>query len=379
MLMVCVAHKMNATPFVPTADSQIIEQLPQKNSGASRELNILRTKLAKAPGDLDTALTTARRYIEIGRIESDPRYAGYAQAALAPWWHRADAPIEVRILRATLAQSAHHFDTALEELNGVLKIDPTHPQAWLTRASILQVQGRYAEAMKSCHALTRITSPLVVHMCMTGIGSVSGYAQPSYQQLIEAYKKYGKTEPELSGWVLTQLAEIAMRLGNSQQAEQHFSAALLSDPDDSYLLAAYADFLLGQKREAEVIKLLKEKTRADGLLLRYAEALTLSHAAEAKLHSELLQQRFASAALRGDASHQREQARFNLHVLGEAKSALQLAQENWRVQKEPADTRILLEAAIAMKDTKTLALVSAWIKQNKTEDIALTRLLQSAS
>jgi Tfp pilus assembly protein PilF len=285
----------------------------------------------------------------------------------------------VRILRATLAQSTHQFDAALAELDGVLKIDKTHPQAWLTRASILQVQGRYADAMKSCQALTRITSPLIVHMCMTGIGSVSGFAQPSYQQLVEAQQQYGKAEPELNGWVLTQLAEMATRLGKTKEAENHFRAALQSDPDDSYLLAAYADFLLDQKREAEAVTLLKDKTRADGLLLRYAEALARAKNPQAKDYADKLQQRFISAALRGDRSHEREQARFALHIQGDAKSALLIAQENWRTQKEPADTRILLEAAVAAKDTKNISLLRDWIAKNKLQDSALEKILLAQS
>jgi tetratricopeptide (TPR) repeat protein len=374
-----IALPLSAAPFIPASDTQILEQLPVKNSESNKELKILKTSLAQNPNDLSLALKTARQYIETGRRESDPRYAGYAQAALAPWWNRADAPLEVRILRATLAQSTHQFDTALTELNGVLKIDKTHPQAWLTRASILQVQGRYAEAMKSCHALTRITSPLIVHMCMTGIGSVSGFAQPSYQQLVEAQQQYGKAEPELNGWVLTQLAEMATRLSKIQEAEKHFRAALQSDADDSYLLAAYADFLLDQQREAEVIALLKDKTRADGLLLRYAEALTRAKNPQAKDFADKLQQRFASAALRGDRSHEREQARFALHVQSDAPAALRIAQENWRTQKEPADTRILLEAAAAAKDTKTISLLRDWMTKNNLQDSALEKILRAQS
>lgn len=364
-----------ATPFIPASDTQVLQQLPAKNTLINNELRLLKTSLAQNPNELALALKTARQYIEIGRKESDPRYAGYAQAALAPWWNSADAPLEVRIIRATLAQSTHQFDSALTELNGVLKIDKSHPQAWLTRASVLQVQGRYAEAMKSCQALTRITSPLIVHMCMTGVGNVSGFAQPTYQQLSEAYDTYSRDQPELNSWVLTQLAEMATRLGKTAEAENHFRAALKADAEDSYLLAAYADFLLEQHREAEVITLLKDKTRADGLLLRYAEALKLSKHVQAKNYADQLQQRFASAALRGDRSHGREQARFALHLQNDAPAALKLAQENWRTQKEPADLRILLEAAIAAKDTKIMGEVRNWMAQNKLQDVALEKIL----
>jgi hypothetical protein len=114
------------------------------------------------------------------------------------------------------------------------------------------------------------------------------------------------------------------------------------------------------------------------LLLRYAEALKLSQHAQAKDYADQLQQRFASAALRGDRSHEREQARFALHVQNNATAALPLAQENWQTQKEPADLRILLEAAIAAKDTKIIGEVRNWIVQNKLQDAALEKILASA-
>jgi Tfp pilus assembly protein PilF len=373
-----IAMPLSAAPFIPASDTQILQQLPSKNNASNNELKILKTSLAQNPNDLTLALKTARHYIETGRRESDPRYAGYAQAALAPWWNKPDAPTEVRILRATLAQSTHQFDAALTELNDVLKIDKTHPQAWLTRASILQVQGRYAEAMKSCQALTRITSPLIVHMCMTGIGNASGFAQPSYQQLLQAFEQYGKSEPALNSWVFTQLAEMATRLGKTQEAEKYFLAGLKADAEDSYLLAAFADFLLDQQREVEVIRLLKDKTRADGLLLRYAEALKRAQHEQANDYAHQLQQRFASAALRGDGSHEREQARFALHLQNDAPTALQLAQKNWQTQKEPADLRILLEAALAAKDTKAITEVKTWLAQNKLQDAPLEKILFTA-
>src|SRR2546422_7884202 len=40
-------------------------------------------------------------------------------------------------------------------------------------------------------------------------------------------------------------------------------------------------------------------------------------------------------------------ARFNLYLLGNKEKALALARENWKLQREPRDARILLEAARA--------------------------------
>ena len=66
---------------------------------------------------------------------------------------------------------------------------------------------------------------------------------------------------------------MAARAGMEADAETYFRAAFSTNLPDSYLLGAYADFLLDQERFAEVTTLLREKTRADPLLLRYALAL----------------------------------------------------------------------------------------------------------
>jgi hypothetical protein len=78
--------------------------------------------------------------------------------------------------------------------------------------------------------------------------------------------------------------------------------------------------------------------------------------------------------LRGDTVHQREQSRFELQLMHRAPAALQLAQRNWAVQKEPADVRIFLEAALAANDKAAAAPVLEWLKQTRLEDQAVNAL-----
>ncbi|MET0230113.1 MAG: hypothetical protein ABW186_04185, partial [Rhodanobacteraceae bacterium] len=72
-----------------------------------------------------------------------------------------------------------------------------------------------------------------------------------------------------------------------------------------------------------------------------------SGAPDARVEADELAQRFDALRARGDRVHLREEARFTLEVLGRRDDALALALENWRVQKEPLDARIALEAALA--------------------------------
>ena len=66
--------------------------------------------------------------------------------------------------------------------------------------------------------------------------------------------------------------------------------------------------------------------------------------------SRSLKARFDAAALRGDKLHQQEEARFPLASAAATRRArCALARENWTLQREPRDARVLLEAALAAR------------------------------
>ncbi|MCI0467710.1 MAG: hypothetical protein L0Y57_11995, partial [Beijerinckiaceae bacterium] len=88
-----------------------------------------------------------------------------------------------------------------------------------------------------------------------------------------------------------------------------------------------------------------------------------------------LRDRFEASRLRGDRVHVREEARFTLHLLNDPKAALTLARENWQVQKEPADVRILLESALAARDGAAIEAARRWLRETGLEDVQLGRLL----
>ena len=75
----------------------------------------------------------------------------------------------------------------------------------------------------------------------------------------------------------------------------------------------------------------------------------------------------------------REEARFTLHLLAAREAALELAQKNWWVQKEPADLRILLESALAAHNAEAIDAVRDWLKETRLEDAQLARLVARAS
>jgi hypothetical protein len=357
-----------AAPHIPADGNQVVERLPSRADPVQRELLRLRSELSQRPADLQLAAALARRYIEQARIEGDPRYLGYAQAALAPWWTQPQPPDQVLVLRATLRQSTHQFPAALADLDTAVKRDSDNVQAWLTRATVQMVTGDLASARASCMRLYSRAPALVVQTCLSSVGSIAGDAAGSYRRLLDMQASHPPATPDVGIWVRTLLAEMAARAGDDGAAESHFRAALALGEPDSYLLGAWTDFLLDHGRAPEVARLLKDKTRVDALLLRYALALQAMKSPDAAAQTAALRARFDAAQLRGDTVHQREQARFELALRADPAAAVRLAKANWAVQKEPADLRILADCALASGDPEAARLVRDWLRSSRIED-----------
>lgn len=370
-----------AEAYVPAGDEVILERLPAPRSAELRELSMQRKALVRDPGDLRSAVSVALAYLELGRAEADPRYDGYAQAVLAPWWELAQPPVPVLSLRAALKQRRHDFEGALVDLDRLLEREPGHTQGWLTRATILGVLGRPDETRASCARIAGSAPLLVVAACTANAAGLGGRAEQGYALLQRTLAGAGPGngedgDPGNRVWALTILAELALRRGDWAAAGMHFRAALALDGQDPYLLGAYADFLLDRGRAGEVVALLRGRTRIDALLLRLAIAEQAIGHPDARAHVELLDDRFAAAARRGDAVHRHEAARFMLALKRRPRAALHAALENFSVQREPRDARLVLEAALAAGLPAAARPVLEWLAQSRLDDHTIAALLR---
>jgi hypothetical protein len=362
-----------AEPYIPGADSDVLERLPEKNDPSLRDLKRLRSAASKHPDDLALAIRLARRSIEAARDSGDPRFLGQAQAALAPWWKLSDPPAPALLLRATIKQSNHDFDGAVTDLDRLIAANPSDGQALLTRATVLTVQGKYRAARADCSRIAALAVPLVFAACDAAPASLSGEAANAYHSLLTALSYASDTDAALREWAQTLAGEIADRRGDHAAADLHFRSGLTLDSRDPYLIAAYSDFLLDRGRAREVLPLVANQTRNDNLLLRLALAeRQLPDATSAfAQHRRELADRFEAARRRGDVLHKREEARYLLTIENDAAGSLRLARENWQVQREPADLRILSEAASAAGDAATQREVAEWAAATRLQYAAL--------
>ena len=376
LLLAALAAAAQAAPFTPRSDNEVVEWLPATTDPSVRRVESLRRQLAARPDDAQLRLEIARRYFDLAMAQGDPRFVGYAMAAIGPLEKAAAGDAHYWLVRGQLQQYSHDFAGALASLDKASQLDPqmVEPPAW--RAAIRMVQARYNDAEAECGRLFAIADMLLARGCSAYVQANTGQLQQAYDGLVSLLAITPQVDPGLLLWLKTRQAEMAIRLGRNDDAEKHFKQALATGITDQFLLGAYADFMIARGRPKDALALLKGWERSDILLLRLALAGKDAKDPRAADWARQLRERFADAQRRGDRLHEQEAARFALDIEGDAARALQLAGNNYTVQKEPRDAEILMRAALAAQQPAAAQAAVEWFHRNSYQDAAMQKLVR---
>jgi hypothetical protein len=364
-----------AAPFVPADDNFILESGLPTADPRMREMRTLASHLRERSDDLTTAMLLASRQLAMGVAEADPRFVGYARGTLARWWQDDSAAPPLRVLRARILQAQHDFALATADLRAALSAAPDTAQALLVLAGIDEVTGDLAEAKDACARFEVVRPGLAASACSASIGSLTGMAEASKTALTDAINRYPTANTNQRLWAYTILGEIAIRL-EDPTAEHYLLQALALNRRDIYALTVYADYLLDQRRAAEVLRLLRGFERVDALYLRLALAAQASGDPNFATYRDDVAARYEAARRQGDTVHLRDASRFALNIEHNGARALDLAQQNWSTHKTPYDARALLVAAIAAQNPVAAKSVLDWLATTRLEDHSLARLVQ---
>ena len=324
-----------------------VKDLPTPSGVTVIEKLLPRLKPIATPNDANL-IPAVRQAIELFRQTADPRYLGQAQALIGKQWSSKDASHDVLTLQATIEQSRHEFTQAAATLRLALtRAAPSQAQAKLTLATIERVQGNYAAATVACKSITEPPAQLYARACLLETISLQGQWAGAREGLAQLLRE--QRLPVQQAWLQSLLAENELRAGDSAAAMRHFAISL-SLADDGYTTLAYADALLDGGQAQQALQALSNQPSSDSVLIRQAQAYKMLRDERYKTIAQDLSQRFATAQLRGSAqaqAHAREQALFELQVLGNPQAALGLAQSNLKLQKESVDWLLALRSARA--------------------------------
>ncbi len=340
------------------ADADILTTLPDSSTGS-----------ATAPANATELADQLQAFISQARGTGDPRFLGYAERLLEDW-PEAQLTDRLRVLRATLSQSLHRFEAARADLEQVLADTNQRQQriqARLTLANLELVQGHYQAARRQCDALTRDYPGLIAESCLAQMQARTGEGAEAYARLQNRLAAAPGADPTSRAWAQGTLGDIAAQLGR-EAATEHWQAVLRDAPTDLYTRALLADWHLERGNYRATLDLTASYEQVDGLGVLRAIALQQVAPEQARHLTQALRARFEEAQWRGALLHQRDFARFLLDIEQRPEPALEHAWANWREQREPLDTRLVLRAAMAAQDQDVAQEVRQWLRQQGQSD-----------
>lgn len=364
-----------AQPYTPVSDDEVIERLPPGLRGA--DFRRQREALAADPDNLRDSLAMAESYLETAQTEADPRFLGYAQAMLAPWWDQASPPVAVLVCRARVRTLTAEFDRALLDLEEALAREPGHLAALRLRFDVELARGDFDAARGTLEIAGPTVTPLVRAVMAARWERMKGPAGPVHQALEMALAAAGDVDVRERHAALALLADLDRQLGRAAEARQRFAALRRLGHREVAQLAAEADVLLDQGDPGGVLTLLQAEPPHDLLELRIAEALArLPSPDPAQVERrEVLTRQLAARSdarrRRGEATGLAEEIRVRLRLTGEFDRARTRAGELWAIRRELEDVRWILEAAAAAGDERLARPVIAWLEARRIEDARL--------
>jgi tetratricopeptide (TPR) repeat protein len=346
-----------ATQLRPQSDSEVIEVLP-----AITRNRPLAVEIGKAPADAQLAATASRQAISIARQTGDNRYWGRAQAALAPWWDRADAPVDLAVLQATVQQGRHEFEASRKVLVAALARQPAHAQAWLNLAALERLSARYDDSLAACREVARAGQGLYAQACELETRSMQGQHDQAIRGLAQLLTQV--SDADTQSWLLSLQAEARERAGQDAAALAAYQQSLARQPD-LYTSIALCDLLLRKGNNSQALAVLTPLPQTDAVVLR--QGIAWRRLGDARWREALatFKERVADLKRRGDdpGLHGRELAMSALWLEDDAAGALALARKNLLLQREPVDWWLALQSAQAAGNAKAASeLSSDWTR-----------------
>ena len=368
-----------SAPYVPAPDDIVlIRDYPVFSNGLDKP------DLQSDHNNPDTAeqIMKIRQYIGHGINHADSQSLGLAQGLINAW-QGTQLPLELRVLRATIAQQKHQFQAAIEDLSFVLKRQPDHSQARLIRAAIYLATGNFALAESDCRATALIVDPIVTANCLAQALGPRGQAKNMIDRLDALLAVNLDIDPALKREVLTTQGDLFMVLNDLRLAYQAYAEALEISPQHPYLQAQIRDILI--QRGDYPLLLASLAAQQNTLNKRVYQSI-----AEYKIPSELanssglnavdqtplesvalLREELRLLDLSNTADTAKYWAAYYFYIEQNYQEALRFAVINWQTQQSLSDARLLKMTATAAKDDDQLSALQTWLKERGVFDLSL--------
>ncbi len=377
-----------ATPYTPMSKNQVLLTLPasmvtlrraQQALPRTTEITIENNKRDSQFAD---RLQQAQTYLYSAQQNNDPRWYGYAHASLAPWWKESQRYPKVALLKATILQHRHQFPEALIELNSVLQQQPRNIQALLIRAQVNMMQANYHAAQQDCQHILWLSNPTLGINCIAQVNGLTGQGLHAIVQLTALLSNRKLLTDLERAEIHTTIATIAHRHQRKALALSHYQQAYAINPNNSYLIEQFSDYLVEQKYTKRLLALLAN-TGGNNINRNLEQKIKMAQHYQQvddvqfePLKTELAKH-FDEAKIRNGIFPHKEFSIFSLTVSYDYNQALVSALDNWAIQKSPSDALLVLRSAIASQQFQQANPVIQWATDTRVYDHRIESLINS--
>ena len=368
--------------FLPEASTVVLPSSVHTLMGKSGSLRTLDKAWRANPEDLQIALAYARQVFNLGSSEGDLRWYGSAKAALKPWWQANDLPADGFFLRGLVKQGFHEFDGGLRDINQAIALDPNHAEYWSWRFSLHLMQANMDAAKQDAHEMQKLFGSEEANIYQAVLLYRTGQPLPALKLLDESIRSSGHQDAASQIWIGFHLGE-AYRVANQPDKSLTLWRRLLKAYPQSHLLRLSLADLLNQKKKYEEAKAvatansLTSSNLTDALLMQALIASRgLNATDEASLASQMAA-RLQTQSLRQELLIERPRLIYQIAYGNDLASGLALSIDNWRLQKEPSDAVLFLQAALALNQANAAEPVVRWATSTKYSDPQLSPLIDA--
>lgn len=341
-----------------------------------RELRLALQNWRANPQDVAQASVAARLAFIAAIYDGDPRWLGNAKGILQPWWTANTLAAEPLYVRALIRQGLHDFDGALADLTAAIAKDDSRPEYRAWRFAIYMVKADMTKARKECDGLGDRFGSAEKVSCEAILLYRGGRPRQAIERLDALV-----THPDYQGqfareWLAFHRGEARRVAGDARGATAIWSAYLKGSEQPHSIRLALIELLNRQQDFRSAWRLNDKVPRSDALLVQaIISAQALKHPQENVLRDEFAL-RVSQQRARGDFVNERPIIVYWTEVMGSGQEALDMAQESWRTQREPADAALFARAALLSKKPQEAAHLLQWQQETGYRSPDLDGLLE---
>jgi hypothetical protein len=332
------------------------------------------------PQDLNRALAYARAVFNLGLKEGDMRWFGSAKAALAPWWQATDLPPEAHFLRGLVKQGFHDFDGGLKDFERAIVLEPRRAEFWSWRFALRLLQADMAGARQDTEEIAKLFGPDEADIYRAILAYRTGQPLAAIKTLRRVIQSPGHQDASSQDWLGFHLGEAHRVAGQPEQAVAVWGERLKASGQSHLIRLSLADLLNQQGRHLLAKNVAMHRpdmgSLTDALLVQALLASRgLKDGDESRL-ARLMDARLKAQALRQESLIERPKLIYQITYGQDLAAGLALSIENWRLQKEPLDAILFVQAALALGQARAAEPVVEWAEQTGYTDPQLSALMQ---